>query len=78
MRINYQFLASALKQQGSWQGKDINIDLDWCLIELEKIITSLDWKATAQDVRRFVRVTEQPSLDFWSKDLFITQLKKLK
>ena len=76
--INYQFLASALKQQGPWQGQDINIDLDWCLNELEKIITSLDWKATAEDVRRFVRVIEQPSLDLWSKDLFLTQLKKLK
>ncbi|HBG26198.1 MAG: hypothetical protein A2Y10_03965 [Planctomycetes bacterium GWF2_41_51] len=78
IKINYKFLASALKQQGKWKGQDININLDWCMVELEKTIKSIDWKKTTDDVRRFVRVTDQPSLNLWSKELFLSQLKKLR
>jgi Nucleotidyl transferase AbiEii toxin, Type IV TA system len=78
ININYQFLASALKQQGPWRGEDIDVNLDWCMAELEKAIKSIDWKATSEDVRRFVRVVEQPSLDLWSDELFLAQLGKLR
>ena len=78
VKINYQFLSSALNQQGPWQGQNVHVDLSWCRSQLEKAIKSMDWKATALDVRRFVRVAEQPSLDLWSKDLFLAQLEKLK
>jgi predicted nucleotidyltransferase component of viral defense system len=78
IKINYRFLASALKQQGSWKGRDIDINLEWCMAELEKDIKSIDWKTTTEDVRRFVRVAEQPSLDLWCKELFIAQLEKLR
>ena len=74
--INYQFLASALNQQGSWKGMDINVNRDWCMAELRKIISSIDWKQMAEDVSRFVRVSEQASLALWSKKLFLTQLKQ--
>lgn len=78
VEINYQFLSSALNQQGPWQGENVQVDLNWCRSGLENAIKSMDWKATAMDVRRFVRVAEQPSLELWSKDLFLAQLKKLK
>jgi len=78
IKINYQFLASALRQQGPWNGQDIDVNLEWCMAELEKAIKSLDWKTTAEDVRRFVRVAEQPSLNLWSKELFLAQLEKLR
>ena len=76
--INYQLLTSAINQTGSWQGQGIQINLDWCLNKLDAAIRAMDWKATALDVRRFVRVIEQPSLDLWSNDLFLAQLEKLK
>jgi predicted nucleotidyltransferase component of viral defense system len=76
--INYKFLASALRQQGPWKGQDIDVNLNWCMAELQRAIESIDWKATAKDVRRFVRVAEQPSLNLWSKELFLAQLKKLR
>jgi len=38
----------------------------------------MNWKQATEDVRRFVRVEEQPSLDLWSKELFWGQLDKLK
>jgi predicted nucleotidyltransferase component of viral defense system len=78
IKINYQFLASALRQQGPWKGQDINVNLDWCMAELKKAIKSIDWKTTAEDVRRFVRVVEQLSLNLWSKELFLAQLEKLR
>jgi predicted nucleotidyltransferase component of viral defense system len=76
--INYRFLASALRQQGPWKGQDIDVNLDWCMAQLKKAIESIDWKTTAEDVRRFVRVAEQPSIDLWSKALFLAQLEKLR
>lgn len=40
----------------------------------------LNWSGmdAASDVRWFVRANEQPSLNLWSKELFLEQLKKLK
>lgn len=77
VKINYDFLSSALNQQGPWKGKDINVDTKWCIAELEKAIESIDWKATAADVRRFVKASEQSSLDLWRRELFLAQLEKL-
>lgn len=76
--INYGFLTSAINQIGPWQGQSINIDKAWLLNELERRIASMNWKQAAEDVRRFLRVEEQPSLDLWSKELFLGQLDKLK
>jgi len=78
VEINYQFLASALRQQGPWRGQSIQVDLDWCTNEIRDKIASIDWKATKEDVRRFVKTKELPSVDLWSKDLFHTQLEKMK
>jgi predicted nucleotidyltransferase component of viral defense system len=78
IEINYQFLASALRQQGPWKEQDIDVNLDWCMAEFGKAIKSINWKTTAEDVRRFVRVAEQPSLKLWSKELFLAQLEKLR
>lgn len=78
VKINYQFLSSAINQQGPWKEQNIKVDLNWCRSELENKIRAMDWKATVLDVRRFVRVAEQPSLDLWSKELFRAQLEKLK
>lgn len=76
--INSEFLTSAINQFGPWQNKGITADKAWVLKELEKRITSLDWNQAAEDVRRFIRTNEQPSLDLWSKELFLRQLARLK
>ncbi len=75
--INYEFLTSAINQLGSWQNQNIKTDKTWVLSELEKKITSLNWKQVSEDVRRFIRTGEQTSLDLWSKELFLGQLSKL-
>jgi len=76
--VNYDFLTSAINQFGPWQDQSIAVDKAWLLNELKRKIISMDWKQAAEDVRHFVRVTEQPSLDLWSKELFLGQLDKLK
>jgi hypothetical protein len=60
------------------QGQSITVDKAWLSCELERKIVSMNWKQAAEDVRRFVRVEEQLSLDLWSKELFLVQLDKLK
>jgi len=77
IKINFEFLSSAINQLGPWQNQNIKIDKTWVLTELEKKITSLDWNQTKEDVRRFIRAEEQPSLDLWGRELFLWQLKKL-
>jgi len=75
--VNYQFLSSAIYQSGFWSGENITIDRRWLLNELREKINQLDWHHAVEDVRRFIRVNELPSLDLWSKELFLGQLEKL-
>lgn len=74
--INEEFLTSAVNQLGPWQKQGIVADKTWVVNELEKKIASMDWKQAVEDVRRFIRASEQPSLDLWSKELFLHQLNK--
>ncbi len=76
--VNYAFLSSALNQQGPWSHKDVQVDWPWCLAHLEDKINSIEWAEAREDVRRFVKATEYPSLDLWSRDLFLSQLRKIK
>ncbi len=74
--LNYEFLSSAINQAGPWQDQNIMADKPWVVGEIKKKIISLDWEQAAEDVRRFVRVNEQPSIDLWSQELFLGQLEK--
>ncbi|MCJ7721708.1 nucleotidyl transferase AbiEii/AbiGii toxin family protein, partial [Candidatus Bathyarchaeota archaeon] len=76
--INYDFLSSALRQQGPWKNEDIHVDLKWCLEHLEKKVSSVDWEAAREDVQRFIKAAEQPSLELWSRELFLSQVRKIK
>jgi predicted nucleotidyltransferase component of viral defense system len=74
--INYQFLSSALKQQGPWQGQELKVDKEWSIKTLHERICSLDWQEAKDDIRRFVRQNELASLELWSKELFLDRLDK--
>ena len=75
--INYKFLSSAINQHGPWQNQNIKIDNSWIVTELQHKIVSLDWNQAKDDVRRFIRAEEQPSIDLWCQELFLGQLKKM-
>jgi predicted nucleotidyltransferase component of viral defense system len=73
-QVNYKFLASALKQQGPWQGQDLEVEKGWLLKALRERICSLDWNQAKEEIRRFVRPNELASIDLWSKELFLDRL----
>ena len=74
--VNEAFLTAAINQFGPWQKQNLVVDKTWIVNVLEKKISSMDWKRAVEDVRRFIRANEQPSLDLWSKELFLQQLDK--
>jgi predicted nucleotidyltransferase component of viral defense system len=75
--INQPLLASAIRQQGPWKDQDILVDKAWCVTELRRVIASIDWPKAAEDVRRFLRPNELPSLKHWSVELFLAQVEKM-
>jgi len=74
--INEAFLSAALDQLGPWQGQGVIVSKAWVVGALEDRIPSIDWKRAADEVRPFVRASEQPSIALWSQDLFLRQLHK--
>ena len=75
--VNYHYLEKALNQSGPWKNKTVHIDRTWLHDALYQKITSIDWIEARKDVRRFIPVGEQGSIDFWNSEVFIQQLDKL-
>ena len=75
--INHELLSAALDQQGPWKGKHIETDNSWCNTQLNAAIQMLDWKEARQDVQRFVKPHELPSLELWTDAYFLKQCEKL-
>jgi predicted nucleotidyltransferase component of viral defense system len=75
--VNYGMLASALEQLGPWKGRRLAVDRAWCIEELHAKVETTDWKHAREDVRRFIKPAEQPSLDLWSREFFLAQCDKL-
>ena len=75
--VNYQYLEKALQQSGPWKNTDIHVDQNWLYSKLYERITSIDWKEAAMDVKRFIPVREQASLEYWNTQVFLQQLDKL-
>ena len=74
---NYALLSSALDQIGPWMGKNVKADRTWCLERLQERIKAIDWKQAREDVRRFVKSNELPSLELWNAEFFLAQTTKL-
>lgn len=75
--VNYQYLEEALHQSGPWKDTQVHVDRAWLQDALYQKITSIDWLEAGMDVRRFVPVDEQSSIDFWKAEVFIQQLDKM-
>ena len=76
-QINYAFLTAAMEQNGPWEGENLNIDKNWCMVEMQNKIESIDWDKAKQDIQRFIKPEELPSINLWGKDFFFQLLKKL-
>jgi len=75
--VNYQYLEEALSQSGPLKGLSLHIDKIWLLEALRQKIESIDWVEARKDVRRFIPVSEQFSIDLWNSEVFLQQLSKL-
>ena len=75
--INHALLSAALNQQGPWAGSAPSTDTTWCINALCARIDTIDWQKAAQDVTRFLKPIEIPSLALWSRDFFLSQCRKL-
>lgn len=76
-QANYAMLSSALDQMGPWREKQVQADRAWCAEQLRARIESTDWKRAREDVHRFVKPDEQPSLNLWAREFFLAQVDKL-
>ena len=74
---NYALLSSALNQTGPWKGKNVKADRAWCLEQLQDRIKAINWTQAREDVRRFVKSNELPSLELWNAEFFQAQATKL-
>lgn len=74
---DYALLSSALDQMGPWMGKNVQADRVGCLEQLQERIEAIDWKQAREDVRRFVKSNELPSLDLYNAEFFLAQATKL-
>ncbi len=76
--INFEFLSSAINQQGPWKGQGLKVTMKWYLEQMEKKIRSMDWEAAKNDVARYVKSNQLDTLKLWSADFFLSRLEKLK
>ena len=74
--INYKLLTAALNQIGPWQSQ-VQTDREWVVERLRKHIVQTDWPQAREDVRRFVKPNELPSLELWSQEFFLGQCDKI-
>ena len=75
--INHALLSSALDQQGPWAGSALATDNTWCINALSAAIETVDWPHAREDVRRFLKPIELPSLELWSTEFFLAQINKI-
>jgi len=70
IKPNLPHLQAALRQAGPWQGKKIEVSSHWLAGVLREKIATIDWKAAAKDVARFLNAAERASLGLWSRKFF--------
>ncbi len=75
--INFELLSAAIDQVGPWKDKDLKIDKAWCVENLRKKVAEIDWEKARNDVRRFLKPHELPSVELWSVDFFNDRVNKL-
>jgi predicted nucleotidyltransferase component of viral defense system len=75
--VNHALLSAALTQAGRWKGRRVKTDRAFCVKELERKFAATDIASVRDDIRRFLKPAELPSLDAWSREFFLAQCGKL-
>lgn len=74
---NFALLANALDQLGPWQGKEPEVDMNWYRKQMASRIRAIDWEKAKADVRRFLRPNDVRTLELWSTEFLLQNLKRL-
>lgn len=77
-KINLLLLGNALQQVSPWQNKISHVDHAWVIDALRDRIENMDWQQVRQDVVRFLRPSDQKTLELWNEAFFISYLNQLK
>ncbi len=62
---------------GPWTGQQVPTDRNGCVEQLHTRIEVTDWKQARDNVRRFVKAHELPSLDPWTREFFLARCDKI-
>jgi len=74
---NLPHLQAALNQFGPWRAQNPVIGTRWVVDRLDERIATIDWKAAARDVERFLGAADRESLKIWSARFFSTRASQL-
>ncbi len=75
---NLPHLKNALVQYGPWQGQqNVLVDMNWLKTALREKIDSVDWRAAAGDVERFLKPAEVKGLELWNGHFFSSKLEQI-
>ena len=75
---NLRHLEAALRQFGPWSDENaLEVTTGWLESALTDKIRSIDWDEASNDVRRFLRPSEEESLSLWGERFFESKLRKL-
>jgi predicted nucleotidyltransferase component of viral defense system len=77
IRPNLPHLQAAIDQLGPWKGRQPEVGAQWLVDRLNEKIATIDWKAAAADVERFLGPTERESLKLWSARFFSSKAAQL-
>lgn len=77
IRPDLALLRRALRQQGPWAAKDLEIDPAWVQENMAATIRRIDWAAARNDVQRFLPLRDQEGLRVWGADFFLNQISDL-
>ena len=77
IKINWEFLSSAINQQGPWKGQNFKAGPDWYMVEMSKRIEEIDWRAAREEMARFLKPSAMAGLDLWGKEFLLDRLQKV-
>jgi hypothetical protein len=77
VRPNLVLLQNAVQQAGPWARTSLDVTPAWYIDQLRATVARIDWRATTDDVRRFVPPEARASLSLWSVDMFDDQVRQL-
>lgn len=77
IKMNWEFLSSAINQQGPWKGLNLKADRTWYLGEMAKKIEKINWRFAKEEMARFLKPSAIAGLDVWSKEFLLDRLQHL-